>query len=130
VVTFYSNRVTLVIGPPAKASHHEHHLKLCRNLSSRTINEPKPPSAHPTSLGGHWVQIAWRASHTASCHAPATSSLHRHHRADFTMPPSATCRHRLAHPSCAAMRHRIVRVSAAPFRLAEPSLPLGAMLAL
>jgi len=90
-------RVTLVIGPPAKALHHEHHLKLCRNLSSRTFTELKPPSAHPTSLDGHWVQTAWRASHTARRHAPATSSLHRHRRADFTMPPGATRRHRLAH---------------------------------
>ena len=51
-------RVTLVTGPPAKASHHEHHLKLCRNLYLCTITEPKPPSAHPTSLGGDLVQTA------------------------------------------------------------------------
>ena len=123
-------RVTLVTVPLAKASHHEHHLKLCRNLSSPTITEPKPPSVHPTSLGGHWVQTAWRASHTAKRHLPVASSLHRHHRADFTMPPGATLRHRPAHPSRAAKHHRIVRVSAAPFRLAEPFLPLGALLAL
>ena len=47
-------RVTLVIGPPAKASRHEHHLKLCRNLSSRTITELKPLGAHLTSSGKHW----------------------------------------------------------------------------
>jgi len=123
-------RVRLVTGPPAKASYHEHHLKLCRNLSSRTITEPKPPSAHPTSLDGHWVQTTWRASHTARRHAPAASSLHRHRPADFTMSSGATRCHRLAHPSRAAKHHCTFRVSAAQFRLAEPSLPPSALLAL
>jgi len=114
-------QVTLVTGPLAKASHHEHHLKLSRNLSLRTIT---------TSLGGHWVQIAWRVSHTARRHTPVASSLHRHHRADFTMPLGATRRHRLAHPSRVARRHRIVRVFTTPFHLVEPSLPPAALLAL
>jgi len=60
----------------------------------------------------------------------AASSLHCHRWADYTMPPGATRRHRLAHPSRAARHHRIVRVSAIPFRLAEPSLPPGTLLAL
>ena len=97
-------RVTLVTGTPAKASHHEHHLKLCRNLSSRTITEPKPLGAHLTSPSKHWVQTAWRASHTARRHAPAEPSLHRHHLADSALPPGATRHHRLAHPSHAARR--------------------------
>jgi len=46
-------RVTLVTGPPAKASHHEHHLKLCRNLSSCTITKPKLLGAHLTLPGKH-----------------------------------------------------------------------------
>jgi len=41
-------QVTLVTRPPAKASHHEHPLKRCRKLSSRTITEPKLPGAHHT----------------------------------------------------------------------------------
>jgi len=43
---------TLVTGPPAKSSHHDHPLKRCRKLSSCIITGPKPPSAHHTSLGG------------------------------------------------------------------------------
>jgi len=43
------------------------------------------------------------------------------------MPSGATHRHRLAHLPRAARRHRTIRVSAAPFRLAEPSLPLSTM---
>ena len=71
-------RVTLITGPPAKASHHVPHLKLCRNLSSRTIIEPKPPGAHHMLLGGTWLQTAWRASHTARRHAPVVPSQYRH----------------------------------------------------
>jgi len=43
------------------------------------------------------------------------------------MPAGATHRHRLAHLPHAASRHRTIRVSAAPFRLAELSLPPSAM---
>jgi len=123
-------RVTLVTGRPAKASHHEHHLKLCRNLSSRTITEPKPLGAHLTLPGKHSVQTTKRASHTARHHAYAASSLHRHRRADCTMLSGATHRHRVAHLPRAARRHRTIRVSTAPFCLAEPSLPPGTLLTL
>ena len=57
--TTYSGHVLFQYGlhskldPPAKASHHVPHLKLCRNIFSRTITEPKPPSAHHTPLGGY-----------------------------------------------------------------------------
>jgi len=123
-------QVALITGPPAKASHHEHHLKLCRNLSSHITTEQKPSGAHLTSLGGIWVQTAWRASHTARRHTPTESSLHRHRRVDSALPPGASRCHRLVHPSRAARRHCTLRVSVAPFRLAEPSLPPGALLAL
>ena len=43
-------RDTLVTGPPAKASHHEHHLKVCRK---------------PFLSRHHWTKTAWRASHAA-----------------------------------------------------------------
>jgi len=46
------------------------------------------------------------------------------------MPPGATHRHRVALPPRAAKRHCAFKVSVAPFRLAEPSLPPGALLAL
>jgi len=118
--------VTLITGPPAKALHHEHHLKLCRNLSSCTITETKPLGAHPTSPSKHWVQTAWRASHTATRHAPAASSLHRHRRVNSTTPSGATRRHRLAHLSCVAKRHCTSKISAIPYRLAELPLPPGA----
>jgi len=45
VVTCYSNTGYTSNWTPSQSSHHEHHLKLCRNLSSRTITEPKPLSA-------------------------------------------------------------------------------------
>jgi len=37
-------QVTLVIGPPAKASHHDLHPKLCRN-------SPRDPTLHPKTHG-------------------------------------------------------------------------------
>jgi len=83
-------RVTLVTGPPAKASHHEHHLKLCRNLSSRTITKSKPLGAHLTLPSKHWVQTAWRASHTARRQVPVESSLHCHRLADSALPLGAS----------------------------------------
>ena len=45
----------LVTRPPTKASHHEHPLKRCRKLPSRTISGPKSPGTHLTPLGGNWV---------------------------------------------------------------------------
>jgi len=64
---------TLVTGPPAKALHHEHHLKRCR----------KPFLAHH-----YWTKIAWRASNAARrslvpnrlagityCQAPSASRI-------------------------------------------------------
>ena len=119
-------RVTLVTRPPIKVSHHEHHLKLYRNLSSCTITELKPLGAHLTSPSKHWVQTAWRASHTARRHAPAASSLHRHRWADSTRPPGATRRHRLVLPPRAARRHCTFGISVIPSRLAELPLPPGA----
>jgi len=46
------------------------------------------------------------------------------------MPLGTTHRHRLAHLPRVAKRHRTIRVFAAPFRLAEPSLPPDALLTL
>ena len=84
-------RVTLVIGPPTKVSHHEHHLKLYRNLSSRTITEPKPlaciscrqahtrfrpPGGHHTPPGArrlqhhHCIVTAGQTHHAAKRHSP------------------------------------------------------------
>jgi len=39
---------TLIIGPPAKASHHEHHLKLCKN-------SPRAPTLHQNRLAASRV---------------------------------------------------------------------------
>ena len=98
VVTCYPIRDALVIGPPAKASHHDHTLKRCRKLSSRTINGPKP-------LGEIQLQTAWRASHTARRQAlaqyhivpspPGTSNLRRQapiafQASCFLVPPGGT----------------------------------------
>jgi len=76
---------TLVTGPPAKASHHEHPLKRCRKLSLHIITGPKPSGTHLTPLGGIKLQTVWRASHTARHQAPAELSLHRHRLADSTL---------------------------------------------
>ena len=111
MVTCYSNIGYTRNWTPSQASYHVPHLKLCRNLSSRTITEPKPPSAHHTPLGGTELQTAWWASHTARRHAPAVPSQYRHRLAGTTMPPSALLyRHRLAEPSPAA-RHPVPAVT-------------------
>jgi len=48
-------QVTLVIGPPAKASHHDLHPKLCRNPPHDPTPHPRPPGAPLMSLGGTWL---------------------------------------------------------------------------
>jgi len=121
-------RVTLITGRPAKASHHEHHLKLCRNLSSHIDTEPNPPGAYHTSLGENWAQTAWWASHTARRHAPAESSLHCHRRADSIMPSGALhCSSPPGAPSHAVKRQPPSRPFVSSFRLVGPSLPPGAL---
>ena len=66
-------QVTLVTGPPAKASHHDTYPKVCRKPPHEPTLHPKPPGAPLAPLGGTWFQTAWRASHTAMRHAPSSS---------------------------------------------------------
>ena len=92
----------------------------------------RPPGVHHTPPDAtrpqnhHCTVTAWRGTRTARRHTLAESSMHRHRLADSVPPPGATRRHYLAHLPCAARRHRAIRVSAVPFRLAGPSLPLRA----
>jgi len=104
-------RDALVTGPPAKVSHHEHHLKLRKNLSSHTIIAPKPPRVHLTLLGEIWFQTAWRASHTARRQMPSRNSA-------TPSPPSG--------PQACRQAQRTIKASVVPFPLAKPTLPPGA----
>jgi len=99
-------RDALVTGPPAKASHHEHHPKPCRNPSSRTNSAPKPPGAPFASLGGTWFQTAWRTSHTARRHTTSKASV-------APLPPGGT--------NTAARHLARIGTTAIVFRLISPS---------
>jgi len=61
-------QVTLVTGPPAKASHHDLHPKLCRIPPRDQTLHPKPSGAPLASLGGTWFQTACRTRHAARHH--------------------------------------------------------------
>ena len=106
-------RVTLVTGPPAKASDHEHHLKLCRNHSSRTITKPKPlvrisrrqanTPPHATRLQHHHCNVTARRTPPRRRAPLAATAWHT-----YLAPPGATA------PSGSLLYHTAWRNS--PYR--------------
>jgi len=116
-------RDALVTRPPAKASHHEHHPKPCRNPSSGTNSAPKPPGAPFALLGRTWFQTAWRASHTAKRHAASKASA-----APLSPGGTNTVARRLARTGTTATVFGWYRLAAGPASLGTilvaPMLPI------
>jgi len=84
-------KITLVTGPLAKASHHEHPLKLCRTF-------PHAPSLNQNRL----ARIPRRQAHTRfrppdGHHTPPGATRLQHHHCIVTAGRTPPCRHRLTH---------------------------------
>ena len=113
---------TLVTGPSAKASHHEHHLKLCRKPFFAHHHRTKTVycashAARRSRVPDRLEEITHRQALSASRIITTSSLPGRLHPAARRL---AVCHH-LAHPSRVARRKPTSRPSASLFRLARPS---------